>query len=47
MILDMGAISGAANSSWNLFVMASEMGTFAAITHADQYSGSLSGYCRL
>jgi autotransporter-associated beta strand protein len=41
MTLDMGVLFGAGTYSWNLFDMASETGTFSAITLADQYSGSL------
>ncbi len=41
MTLDLGAIFGAGIYSWNLFDMASEAGTFATISLADQYSGSL------
>jgi autotransporter-associated beta strand protein len=41
MTIDIGAIFTAGGYSWNLFDMASETGTFASITLADQYSGTL------
>jgi hypothetical protein len=41
MTLDIGTIFGAGTYSWNLFEMTGESGTFATITLADQYSGSL------
>jgi hypothetical protein len=41
MTLDIGVIFGTGTYSWNLFDIASETGTFATITLADQYSGSL------
>ncbi len=41
MTLDMGVVFGVGSYAWNLFDMASETGTFATITLADQYSGSL------
>ncbi len=41
MTLDIGVIFGVGTYSWNLFDMASETGTFATITLADLYSGSL------
>ena len=40
MTLDIGMIFGVGNYSFNLFDFASETGTFATITLADQYSGS-------
>jgi autotransporter-associated beta strand protein len=41
MTLDIGVLFVVGTYSWNLFDMASEAGTFATITLADQYSGSL------
>ena len=41
LILDMGTIFASATYSWDLFDFASETGTFASITLADQYSGIL------
>jgi autotransporter-associated beta strand protein len=41
MTLDIGTIFGMGNYSFNLFSFASKTGTFATITLADQYSGSL------
>lgn len=41
MTIDIGAIFTAGGYSWSLFDMASETGTFASITLADQYSGTL------
>lgn len=41
MTLDIGTIFSAGSYTWNLFDMTSETGTFATITLADQYSGSL------
>lgn len=41
MTLDIGIVFGAGNYTWNLFDMASETGTFSAITLTDQYTGSL------
>lgn len=41
LTLDIGTVFGAGNYSWNLFDMASETGTFSAITLTDQYTGNL------
>jgi autotransporter-associated beta strand protein len=41
MTLDLGVVFGVGSYSWNLFDMAGETGTFATISLADQYSGSL------
>ena len=41
MTLDMGVVFTVGSYSWNLFDMASETGTFTAITLTDQYSGNL------
>ena len=41
MTLDMGVVFAVGSYSWNLFDMASETGTFTAITLTDQYSGNL------
>jgi autotransporter-associated beta strand protein len=41
MTLDMGVVFTVGSYSWNLFDMASETGTFTAISLTDQYSGNL------
>jgi autotransporter-associated beta strand protein len=41
MTLDLGVIFSMGNYSWDLYDMASETGTFATISLADNYSGSL------
>jgi len=41
LVLDIGTIFTTGAYSWNLFDMASETGTFATISLADQYSGNL------
>ena len=41
LVLDIGTIFTIGSYSWNLFDMASETGTFATISLADQYSGNL------
>ena len=41
MTLDMGVVFAVGSYSWNLFDMASETGTFTAISLTDQYSGNL------